>query len=109
MDFWQLLFSEADMFINSVEGHPAEMRVSNRTRPWEGVNQFLQSFDHRFPDYRNVKPYVTEIKAGDILVLPPKWFHKVWSSEEFNMMATAWCFKKQAKSLGPTVDYMVTD
>jgi len=53
--------------------HPADRQVQ--------VDLDRPDYD-KFPKYRDAKPIVTVLDPGDVLYLPPYWFHHVISLED---------------------------
>jgi len=47
--------------------------------------------DHqRFPSFNNITAYTVTLEPGDVLYLPPFWFHRV-IAEELSISVSTWC------------------
>ena len=44
----------------------------------------------QYPLYRHAKPFFVEMNEGDVLYIPPRWWHHVTHCGNFNVNVTAW-------------------
>eukprot|EP00475_Leptophrys_vorax_P006909 TRINITY_DN14322_c0_g1_i1.p1 TRINITY_DN14322_c0_g1~~TRINITY_DN14322_c0_g1_i1.p1 ORF type:complete len:468 (-),score=109.62 TRINITY_DN14322_c0_g1_i1:22-1425(-) len=90
------------------------MYVFPRVHPQ--VRQSQIDFDHidldKFPNFESVKePIEAVLDAGDVLLLPPDWFHMVSADSEFSISVSLWsgsqedAFLKSAMQVPIPIDH----
>lgn len=74
--------------------------MSQHLYPFEGQQQHFSQVDIENPDYtkfpklRNAKPTECIVNAGDILFVPPHWWHQVYSFGHPNLAINFWYEKE---------------
>jgi len=66
--------------------YPVPFRFWHTSRIPDPYNVDLQ----QFPLYRHAKTFATEMKEGDILYVPARWWHHVTHDGDFNMNIACW-------------------